>query len=65
MALVGDLLHGLAFIFSPQMAQCSAHTDAPEQAHVVVDLGDRADRSIAGYGSSTSGRSRRRDSTRR
>ena len=42
--LVGDLLHGLAL---DDLAALGAvrHADArPQQAHVVVDLGDRADR---------------------
>ena len=41
--LVGDLLHGLAL--DPLTADGTVrHADArPEQAHVVVDLGDRAD----------------------
>ena len=42
--LIGDLLHGLAL---DDLAALGAvrHADArPQQAHVVVDLGDRADR---------------------
>ena len=42
--LVGDLLHGLA-LDGLAADRAVRHADArPEQAHVVVDLGDRADR---------------------
>ena len=41
--LVGDLLHGLALDDLPALGTVR-HADArPEQAHVVVDLGDRSD----------------------
>ena len=42
--LVGDLLHGLA-LDDLAALRAVGHADArPQQAHVVVDLGDRADR---------------------
>ena len=42
--LVGDLLHGLALDALPALGTVRDADASPQEAHVVVDLGDRADR---------------------